>query len=77
MAKHHPTLLEDEYFRPHDTALICIPQAAPEGAILRTESALHLLERIKFFFDNWIKPGHRSGQNKHNISATVSIKDAE
>ena len=74
---HHPELVEDEYFRPHDTAVISVPQKAPEGSILRHESALELLERVKFFYQNWIKPGHRSGQNTHNISATVSIKEHE
>ena len=74
---NHPELVEDEYFRPHDTAVISVPQKAPEGAIYRTESALSLLERVKFFYQNWIKPGHRSGQNTHNISATVSIKEDE
>ncbi len=74
---NHPELLEDEYFRPHDTAVISVPQKAPEGALYRTESALELLERVKHFYQNWIKPGHRSGQNTHNISATVSIKDDE
>jgi ribonucleoside-triphosphate reductase len=74
---HHPELVEDEYFRPHDTAVISVPQKAPEGSILRHESALELLGRVKYFYQNWIKPGHRSGQNTHNISATVSIKDNE
>ena len=74
---NHPELIEDEYFRPHDTAVISVPQKAPEGAILRTESALELLDRVKHFYQNWIKPGHRTGQNTHNISATVSIKDDE
>jgi len=74
---NHPELIEDEYFRPHDTAVISVPQKAPEGSILRTESALDLLSRVKWFYTNWIKPGHRSGQNTHNISATVSIKDNE
>lgn len=74
---NHPELIEDEYFRPHDTAVISVPQRAPEGAILRTESALELLDRVKHFYQNWIKPGHRTGQNTHNISATVSIKDDE
>jgi hypothetical protein len=32
--------------------VISVPQKAPEDAILRTESALHMLERIKFFFEN-------------------------
>ena len=27
--------------------------------------------------DEWVKPGFRKGQNTHNISATISIKDAE
>ena len=74
---YHPELVEDEYFRPHDTAVISVPQKAPQGAILRHESALDLLERVKFFYQNWIKPGHRNGQNTHNISATVSIKAEE
>jgi len=77
LSAEHPELIEDEYFRPHDTAVISVPQKAPEGAILRHESALDLLNRVKFFYQNWIKPGHRSGQNTHNISATVSIKDGE
>jgi ribonucleoside-diphosphate reductase alpha chain len=74
---HHPELVQDEYFRPHDTAVISVPQKAPEGSILRTESAIDLLERVKLFYKGWIKPGHRTGQNTHNISATVSIKDDE
>jgi ribonucleoside-diphosphate reductase alpha chain len=74
---NHPELVEDEYFRPHDTAVISVPQNAPEGAIYRTESAIELLERVKWFYTNWIKTGHRTGQNTHNISATVSIKADE
>jgi ribonucleoside-triphosphate reductase len=74
---YHPELIEDEYFRPHDTAVISIPQKAPADSILRHESAHDLLERVKWFYNNWIKPGHRSGQNTHNISATVSIKADE
>ena len=74
---YHPELIQDEYFRPHDTAVISVPQKAPAGSILRTESAIELLERVKFFYDAWIKPGHRTGQNTHNISATVSVKDNE
>ena len=73
----HPELVEDEYFRPHDTAVIQIPQKAPEGSILRSESALEMLERVKLFSSNWIKKGHRKGQNTHNVSATVTIKEDE
>jgi len=72
-----PELMEDEYFRPHDTAVLSIPQMAPIGSILRDESSLDLLNRIKLIHNEWIKPGHISGQNTHNVSATISIKDDE
>jgi len=74
---NHPELVEDEYFRPHDTAVISVPQKAPEGAIMRTESPFQLLERVKRVYLDWIKPGHRNGNNTHNVSATVSIRDHE
>ncbi len=74
---NHPELVEDEYFRPHDTAVIGIPQKAPEDAIFRTESPIQLLERVKKVHGEWIKPGHRSGNNTHNVSATVSIREHE
>ena len=77
LEKNHPDLIEDEFFRPHDTAVITIPQKAPEGAILRTESALDLLERVKKISTEWIKPGHRNGYNTHNVSATISVKEDE
>jgi len=75
LAIHHPELLEDDYFRPHDTAVISIPQAAPKGSITRKESAEDLLDRIKKVANEWVKPGHRRGSNTHNVSATVSLKD--
>ena len=74
LAINHPELVEDEYFRPHDTAVISVPQKAPDGAILRTESPFHLFERVKKITQEWIKPGHRSGSNTHNVSATISLK---
>jgi ribonucleoside-diphosphate reductase alpha chain len=77
LAKKHPELVEDEYFRPHDTAVISVPQRAPEGSITRHESALDLLERVKYVHLNWVKKGHRSGQNTNNVSATVTIKPDE
>jgi len=77
LSMYHPELIEDDYFRPHDTAIISVPQKAPEGSILRHESALNLLERVKRFYTNWIKTGHRNGQNTHNISATISVKSDE
>jgi len=74
---NHSNMVEDEYFRPHDTAVISIPQKAPDGSVIRTESALQLLKRVKKISTEWIKPGHRRGQNTHNVSATISIRDAE
>jgi ribonucleoside-diphosphate reductase alpha chain len=74
---NHPELIEDEYFRPHDTAVIGIPQKAPDTAIFRTESPIQLLERVKKVHGEWIKPGHRSGNNSHNVSATISIREHE
>ena len=77
LIENHPELVEDEYFRPHDTAVISVPQKAPEGAIMRTESPFQLLERIKKIAMEWVAPGHRNGSNTHNVSATVSLKDDE
>ena len=73
----HPELVEDEYFRPHDTAVISIPQKAPMGAIMRTESAMSMLKRVARVSKEWVKVGHRKGQNTHNVSATVSIREHE
>jgi ribonucleoside-diphosphate reductase alpha chain len=72
-----PDLMEDEYFRPHDTSVLSIPQMAPNESILRNESAIELLSRVKLVHTEWIKPGHITGQNTHNVSATISIKEDE
>ena len=75
---HHPELLEDDFFKPNIQAIVTIPQRAPENAIIRPkETAIELLERIKKFNKEWIKPGHRKGSNMHNVSATVNIKQDE
>jgi ribonucleoside-diphosphate reductase alpha chain len=77
LSVYHPELIEDEYFRPHDTAVISVPQKAPEGSILRTESPFDTLERVKRVATEWVKSGHRVGSNSHNVSATISLKDDE
>tara|TARA_A100001201_G_scaffold67120_1_gene62522 strand:- start:7579 stop:9399 length:1821 start_codon:yes stop_codon:yes gene_type:complete len=77
LSKNHPELIEDEYFRPHDTAVISVPQKAPDNSILRTESPFDTLERVKRVATEWVKPGHRAGSNTHNVSATISLKDNE
>ncbi len=77
LLENHPELVEDEYFSPHDTAVISVPQKAPENSIMRTESALHLLKRVKKVTEDWVFTGYRKGPNNHNVSATISTKDAE
>jgi len=74
---NHPELIEDEFFRPHDTAVISVPQRSPRGSITRKESALDLLQRVSAVSSQWVRPGHGRGQNTHNVSATVTIKDSE
>ncbi len=74
LSVNHPELVEDCAFRAHDTAIISIPQKAPEGSILRTESPFQLLERVKRVAQEWVVPGHRTGSNTHNVSATISLK---
>jgi len=70
---NHPELCEDDVLRPKDTLCVRIPVKAPEGSIFRTESPLDTLERVKRFSTEWIKSGHISGANTHNVSATISI----
>ena len=77
LMENHPELIEDDYFRAHDTAVISLPQKAPKGAIMRTEKPIDLLERIKRVATDWVKPGHRNGSNTHNVSATVSLRDSD
>jgi len=78
LAINHPELVEDDYFKPSIQAVVFVPQKAPEGAILRKNTtAIQLLERVKKLNIEWIKPGHRKGENTNNVSATISIKDNE
>ena len=77
LAEHHPELVEDDFFKPTIQAVISIPQKSPKGSILRTESAIDLLERTKKFNMEWVKEGHRKGDNTNNVSATISVKQEE
>ena len=77
LSRNLPEMIEDDKFRPHDTAIISIPQRAPESAITRHESALDLLKRVQHVSETWITGGHQSGHNTHNVSATVTIKPEE
>lgn len=78
LAIFHPELIEDEFFSPETTAVITVPQKAPKGAVTRhNETAISLLDRVKLLHENWIKPGHATGDNTHNVSCTINIKNDE
>ena len=75
---YHPEMLEDDVFKPQQQAVVSVPQSAPVGAITRNdENAIQFLERVKYFHEYWITPGHVRGDNTHNVSATVSMGQSE
>ena len=74
LKNNHPELLEDDLLNSKQ-GIIRIPQMAPQGSILRDESAMELLDRIRKFNTEWVRNGYRNGSNANNVSATVSIKD--
>jgi ribonucleoside-diphosphate reductase alpha chain len=76
MMQASPNLVEQDVFVPHQVVL-SFPQKAPEGATLRTESMFSLLERVKNVAINWVSNGHRKGDNQHNVSCTISVKEGE
>jgi ribonucleoside-triphosphate reductase len=73
---NHPEFLEEDLLNSKQ-GIVCIPQKAPEGSILRTEAVIDMLERVKQFNLDWVRNGYRLGYNENNVSATVSIKDDE
>ena len=77
MKEKVPALIEDCVHKPHLEAVMSFPQKAPKGAKLRTESYKDLLERVKRFNQEWIGNGHVYGNNQHNVSCTISLKDDE
>lgn len=77
LSENLPELCEDEYFRPQSQGVLTIPQTAPLGAAVRTESPLDLLERVRTYNELWVKEGHNDGDNNNNVSCTISLKDDE
>ena len=76
MLNHAELVVDDTY----DTngAIIEIPQKSPIGALTKEmEDSFSFLERVKTATMRWVNPGHSKGQNTHNVSATVYIKDAD
>tara|TARA_R110002167_G_scaffold65864_17_gene186482 strand:+ start:1623 stop:3506 length:1884 start_codon:yes stop_codon:yes gene_type:complete len=77
LINNHPDMIEDDYFNSETQGVISIPQRAPKNSIMRTESPIDLLDRVKNVSENWVKTGHIAGQNTHNVSATISVKENE
>lgn len=72
-----PDLVEDDLFSTRDV-VVTIPQESPEDSIVREkESATTLMDRVLFYNENWVRPGHRSGKARHNVSCTINYKDDE
>lgn len=72
-----PELCEDD-ITSATGGIISLPQESPKGSYLRENtSAQDLLNRAIKFNQNWVAPGHRSGDNKHNVSVTISVKEEE
>lgn len=74
---YHPELVEDDIFKPTQQAVISVPQSSPESAITRAESTFDLLERTKRFNLEWVRAGHRKGENHNNVSCTINVKQGE
>jgi ribonucleoside-diphosphate reductase alpha chain len=74
---NHPELLEDDWMNPKTTGVISVPVKAPEEAVTRDEKALDLLHRVIDITETWVHPGHVDGDNKNNVSCTVSVRDDE
>lgn len=72
-----PEFCEDEKSRPNTMGVFSMPQRSPQGAIVRTEPPLQLLERVKLYNDLWVKEGHVYGDNRNNVSCTISLRDDE
>ena len=77
LKENFSTLIEDCQFKPHLEAVVSFPQKAPDHAIMRTETAIQLLRRVRKVSQEWIVPGHVSGEQRHNVSCTISVKPRE
>lgn len=68
--------VEDDQFVPSNV-IVSVPSSM-EGAIMREEEpAVRFMNRCKKIYESWIVPSHRSGNNHHNVSATVTYRENE
>ena len=72
-----PSLVEDDQFS-SSGVVVAIPQESPANSITRhTETAMSLFNRAMLYNNTWVKGGHTSGANRHNVSVTISVKENE
>ena len=71
-----PEFVEDDLFNPKGI-VVSLPIEAPDEGYFRQEPTRTLLERVRKYNLEWVAPGHRSGDNINNVSATISVRDNE
>jgi ribonucleoside-diphosphate reductase alpha chain len=72
-----PELVEDDKFSATGV-VVSIPQESPSNSIIRhNETATTLFERTMQYNTDWVREGFRSGDNHHNVSVTISVRDNE
>ncbi|MFZ4411492.1 MAG: hypothetical protein ACOYOV_00315 [Bacteroidales bacterium] len=72
-----PDLVEDDKFSATGV-VVSIPQESPAGSITRhNETAETLFNRTMQYNTHWVREGYRSGDNQHNVSVTISVRDTE
>lgn len=72
-----PDLMEVDKYGP-DSVIITIPQKSPVGAIVRdNETAASLFDRALTYNRDWVAPGHNRGENRNNVSCTLSVREEE
>jgi ribonucleoside-diphosphate reductase alpha chain len=76
MMRAVPQLVEEDIYDSNQVVL-SFPQKAPEGAKTRHETMDEFLERVKDISLTWVHSGHIKGDNRHNVSCTVSVKADE
>lgn len=77
LAKKFPAFVVEDPFNSNDM-IMQIPVKLYDTTLLRSqETAVQCLERVKKLYDNWIVPGHITGDNTHNISLTINYHEHE
>lgn len=72
-----PELVEADQFDKNGI-VVTIPQESPKDCVTREqESVMEAFLRVLFYNKNWIEPGHRRGDNTHNVSCTLNYKQEE